>query len=240
MVGVRSHLRTLIKRGKIKQFKDNKYGIKKATYKHQSSDTQKPLSKSIKQQLRILRILPFVKTVATASNSPQLIVVTSPNRVYLTKTLLDFTIKLLNKKLAYEEMKNNFQPIFYTTAGIRFTESMGYDEISRVLWFILAQPLYKQSLWHKLLKNNTYLYTHLPNLAWRPSDGKIVTSMSKLLDDYDNRQYRNYLREMASITEYQTQSALLRIRPDIFIAITSHHQDLDGMKKTYLEVRAKI
>jgi len=241
MVGVRSHLRMLQKRGKITQDKNNLYIIKKLKYTSQSSiarDQQKLIS-ALKKNIWLIKLLPFIKSIAVTSDSlldkkanrlPRLVIVCSPNRIYMVISILSGYDRLLNAL----RIKNNRyfidpMPMFFTTAGFSFVDQIGYNELSRVQWFGYSKPIYGELVWDAILRKNSFISKGLPNFLWKRQDSKYVTSYSKILDNYDNKKYRQWLRKMAQNSEYKKETALLRVRPDAFIARESHFIQLENL-----------
>lgn len=239
MVGMRTHLLRLGKQGKVVRSTTGHYYLKKTSYKRHVTTLSQPQ----KHLIKLLRLIPFVKVIATthtqlSASNGQLIVLTSPNRLYITKTLLDILWRLSTSKKTRINPKP--EPVFYTTAGIRFVDAMGYDSLSRTLWFALAEPLYGTQAWHTTLRANTFIASHVPNYIWQKRLGKIFTSASKYIDEYDNRRYKHYLKAMSQEAYLQSNSALLRVRPDGFVAIVGHHQTLVENRGKYSETRAKL
>lgn len=234
MVGLRSHLRMLQKRGKIIQSKNGLYRIKKISYTSQSAaiKRQHKIILQLKRNIRIIKLLPFIQSIAITSDYllndqtkslPKLIVICSPNRIYLTMTILT----LLNK--IFDIFSKNIQrpyinplPMFFTTAGFSFVDQMGYDDLSRVQWFGYCKPIYGDLVWDATLRKNDFISKNLPNYTWKKQDTKYITSFSQMLDNYDNKKYRSWLRLMADNNDYKKDTALLRVRPDSFIAREYH------------------
>lgn len=244
MVGVRSHLRMLQKRGKIIQLKNNLFAIKKLNYPTQDSIQKHQLStiKNAKRSVRLVRLLPFIKSIVITSDYlldekitklPKLIIICSPNRIYLVMTLLTTINKLLdtirpNTKRPFADP----MPMFFTTSGFSFVDQIGFDELSRVQWFVYSKPVYGEYTWEAMLKKNSFVHKSLPNLDWKKQDTRYVTSFSQILDNYDNKKYRQWLRKMAENSNYKKESALLRVRPDTFIAIEDHFVQLKESQET--------
>lgn len=234
MVGVRSHLRMLQKRGKITQLKDSLYVIKKLTYPPQSSIQKQQFNilKNTKRSVWLVKLLPFIKSIVVTSDYlldekivklPKLVIICSPNRIYLVMALLSTINKFLdairpNTKRPFADP----MPMFFTTSGFSFVDQIGFDQLSRVQWFVYCQPVYGENVWEAMLKKNGFIHKNLPNFDWKKQDPRYVTSYSQILDNYDNKKYRQWLRKMAKDNNYKTESALLRVRPDTFIARENH------------------
>lgn len=238
MVGVRSHLRMLQKRGKIKQIRNNLYGIKKLDYPPQTNIQKKQLKllASIKRSVWLIKYLPFIKSIVVTSDYllhnkttklPKLIIVCSPNRIYLVITILNNINKLFDIfKLNTQRPFIDPLPMFFTTSGFSFVEQIGFDELSRVQWFVYSKAIYSDYTWDSLLKKNSFIHKNLPNFDWKKQDTRYITSFSQVLDNYDNKKYRQWLRKMAENNDFKKESALLRVRPDTFIARESHYIEL--------------
>lgn len=243
MVGVRSHLRMLQKRGKITQLKSNLYSIKKLKYPPQSGigNHQQKVVAELKKNIRLIKLLPFIKSIAITSDSlldkkanklPRLVIVCSPNRIYVVMSILFGISRLLdtlhikNKRYFIDPL-----PMFFTTAGFSFVDQIGYDELSRVQWFGYSKPIYGELVWDATLRKNGFISKSLPNFTWKKQETKYITSYSQILDSYDNKKYRQWLRKMAKNDDYKKETALLRVRPDTFIAREGHFTQLDNVKE---------
>ncbi|HMS92317.1 MAG TPA: hypothetical protein PJ993_02125 [Candidatus Saccharibacteria bacterium] len=252
MVGIRSHLTMLQKRGKIIQSKNGLYNLKKIKYTNQSANLkrQRMTISQLKKSIRIIKLLPFIKSIAITSdyllddqtNSlPKLIIICSPNRIYLTMTLLTLINKLLGGfSKNHQRPYINPLPMFFTTAGFSFVDQMGYDELSRVQWFGYCKPIYGELVWDVALRKNDFISNNLPNYTWKKQDTKYITSFSQLLDNYDNMKYRSWLRMMADNNDYKKDTALLRVRPDSFIAREYHFDQLKSLQSNFTTNRSVL
>ncbi len=252
-VGVRSHLRKLQKRGKIKQLKSGKFGIKNIKYPSQkTTDAHLTLqTKKAKRWSYLFRLIPSVKAVVISSDdlvesgnpstNAHYIFITLPNRIYIAKGALYYLLGTLRKRRsATNDEDSVYLDTFYTTAGLRFVESMGIDELGQTLWFILSQPVYGKQVWQEAIRNNPFLYKRLPNYPWQHHKSKIFSSFSQRLDKLDNIGYRKHLRHIADQPEFQDKKALLRIRPDTLIARPSHNVKMSKIKSRYKEIRSNL
>lgn len=243
LVGVKTHLNLLIKRGKIKQFKNQHYGIKKTSYPTHTKSLQPIPSRSVQRLSKLLSVIPFVKAVVLSSDTvlgtekPSLIVVTTPNRIYITKDILSKIQKTLGQNKPIGDIDCN---IFYTTAGIRFSSLMAQTDLHTTLWFICANPIYGKKTWYGLLKNDKLIHGNLVNYAWPRQDVRIQTSTNKQLDNFDNKRYRHYLKQMSQIKDFQRSSSLLRVRPDVFIARKLHNDKIKNDNLLYKQIRDKL
>lgn len=237
-VGVSAHLRSLISLGKVKKLKDGSYGIKKVQYpkihRLHTTNTTKHLPKATKRILRWVKLIPFIKAVivchedslptkSKGTTKPRLIYVTMPNRIYLTKDIVQKLFHNTKHKSTTTEDKKqetlkSSGDIYYSTAGIRFADKMSLWPNNQVMWFAMAQPLYGQKVWQNLMQNDKFIYTNLPNYPWLNQENQINVTHSRHLDQLDNRRYRYYLRQMSTIMDHKNNSQLTRIRPDVFIA----------------------
>jgi len=233
----------LQKRGKIIQSKNGLYNLKKIKYTNQSANLkrQRMTISQLKKSIRIIKLLPFIKSIAITSdyllddqtNSlPKLIIICSPNRIYLTMTLLTLINKLLGGfSKNHQRPYINPLPMFFTTAGFSFVDQIGYNELSRVQWFGYSKPIYGELVWDATLRKNVFISKSLPNFTWKKQETKYITSYSQILDSYDNKKYRQWLRKMAQNDDYKKETALLRVRPDTFIAREGHFTQLDNVKE---------
>lgn len=248
MVGVRSHLRMLQKRGKIVESKNGLFSIKKIKYTNQSAIIRRQQKKitQLRKSIRLIKFLPFIKSIVATSDSllggeqakelPKLIIVCSPNRIYLTMDILTILNKFLD--IFSPKSKRAFidpLPMFFTTAGFRFVDQIGYDELSRIQWFGYSKPLSGELVWDGVLRNNELIGKNLPNYNWKKQETRYITSFSQILDNYDNSKYRSWLRKMADNDDYRKESALLRVRPDTFIAREYHLDQLKSLQDKMLK-----
>ena len=106
LVGVKSHLNMLIKRGKLRQFKHSRYGIKKVDYSKKAKTLSFEANKPTKRFVKLLRVVPFVKSIVLSSDvllsnkgekEQSLIIITTPNRIYSTKDIVARLQKSLGK-----------------------------------------------------------------------------------------------------------------------------------------------
>ena len=252
MVGVRYHLRMLQKRGKVECSKDGLYSIKKIKYQNQKT-VKKHHQRNIanaKHMVWLIKLLPFIKSVMVTSDyllstedtkTPRLIILCSPNRLYITMDVLSMIKKLSN--IFQPKAKDRLvdpPPMFFTTAGIKFAEEMGYDELSIAQWFVYSRPLYGKVVWETAIRNNPYVGRHLPNYIWKKQDTKYITSFSRILDHYDNRSYRRWLKAMAKNNDYKQALALLRVRPDAFIARRNHFGALKTVQYKFTKNQSSL
>jgi len=253
IVGVKTHIAVLIKRGKIYRLPDKTYGVKKGIY-NRSKASQVIIATNLKRALRfsrLFRLLPFVKAVVLSSDSIlqldnpdvnlQYIFVTLPGRIYITKGVLYYFLGGIGKRRnSKNQHKSVYLNMFYTTSGVRFSDKMGACSIDQVLWFILAQPLYGEKVWFSLLQKDTLVYASLPNYPWRHAGTQIYTTMSRYIDKLDNQGYRRHLRHVADQPEFHGTQALLRVRPDTLIARPNHKLQIKTSELYYKEIRSKI
>ena len=122
-------------------------------------------------------------------------------------------------------------PMFFTTSGFNFVDQIGFDQLSRVQWFVYCKPVYGDLAWEAMLKKNSFIHKNLPNYEWKKQDARYITSFSQILDNYDNKKYRQWLRKMAKDNNYKSDSALLRVRPDTFIARVNHFTQIKATQE---------
>lgn len=254
LVGVRSHLAKLQKRGKIKKLSNDSYGIKSISYPSNSKKSQDIIKTNLKRAHRWAKVfarLPFVKAVVLSSDTVvdlhnpglnlQFIFITLPSRIYITKGSLYQLLKVTGKRRNSTNTQDSvYLNMFYTTAGLRFVDSMGQNPTEQILWFTLAQPLYGTKDWNNLLQKDSFLHKNLPNFAWQYKAGKILTTHSRQLDYLDNVGYKKHLRHVADQPEFHGEEALLRVRPDALIARPNHKIRLKQIDQEYTDIRSKL
>ena len=252
IVGVRSHLVKLKDRGKIQQLKNGTYGLKKITYpKKVVSEHEAEFVKRARFWSRIFRLLPFVHaivlvqpTVAELKNAVpdvNLIFITSPNRIYVTKGVLYHLLNLFGLRRGSGTKDGCFYlNQFYTTRGVRFVNDIAKPELLRSMWFATGRPLYGKDTWEDLLRKDPFLHKNLPNYSWKPYKIRIVSPFSRLLDGLDDSGYRRHLQHVARQPEYRQTGALLRIRPDALIQLPRQGQQMTELEKEYSEIRKTV
>lgn len=237
-LAVKKQLNNMQKRGKVSLVK-GKYGLAKHKYPNQEKQSkyQVQLLSKAKRWSRLIRLLPSVKSIvvvnsvaygnAHSQSDIDLFIITSPNRIFITKGFLMYALKLLNQLEDQHTSASRFSlGMFLTTKGVKLEKDMmKVNEPDLVYRMITAKPVYGSQVWNSLLKSDTYMYEKLPNYVWPKTQIRIHGSGFRALDRLDNIGYRRHLRHTASQAKSHHPDAFIRVRPDI---INLHHRGTSG------------
>ncbi len=233
-LAVQKQLNGLVKRGKVKKT-GNLYGLAKHSYPNQKkqTDMQARLLKKAKRWSRAIGMVPFVKSVAVVNSAAfgnvhnksdiDLFVITTPNRIFLTKGLLMYGLKLLKQLEDNNQSAGRFSlGMFVTTHGVKMEKDMmKVNDPHLAYWLATAKPMYGTSTWYYVMKKDPYLQQKLPNYVWPKTGIHMYGSGWRFLDKVDNIGYRRHLRHTAGQPKSHTGQAFIRVRPDI---INLHHK----------------
>lgn len=237
-LAVKKQLGNLIKRGKVKQQGDL-YGLTKHVYPNQKTQQQHQtkLLQKAKRWSRLFGLLPSVKAIAVVNSAAfgnvhaesdiDLFVVTSPNRIFLTKGLLMYGLRALKQLEDNTTSAERFSlGMFITTHGVKMEKDMmKVNDPHLTYWLITAKPVYGHQTWYSVLRKDPYLEKKLPNYVWPKTGVRIYGSGWRALDRLDNVGYRRHLRHTASQPKSHNDIAFIRVRPDI---INLHHKGTSG------------
>lgn len=231
---VKKQLRSLIRQGKV-QCIDNLFGLKGYKYTSQKIPRARraALIKKAQRWSLLMRLLPAVKSIVVINSVAygnvhkdsdiDLFIVTSPNRIFLTKGFLMYFLRLIKQLEDQQVSAGRFSlGMFMTTKGVKLEKDMmkvnNPDLAPRMITGI---PVYGADTWYGILKNDPYLQAQLPNYIWPKTSIRIHGSGIKLLDRLDDIGYRRHLSHTASQPKTHHPDAFIRVRPDI---INLHHK----------------
>jgi len=231
---VKKQLRSLIRQGKV-QCIDNLFGLKGYKYTSQKIPRARraALIKKAQRWSLLMRLLPAVKSIVVINSVAygnvhkdsdiDLFIVTSPNRIFLTKGFLMYFLRLIKQLEDQQVSAGRFSlGMFMTTKGVKLEKDMmkvnNPDLAPRMITGI---PVYGADTWYSILKNDPYLQAQLPNYIWPKTSIRIHGSGIKLLDRLDDIGYRRHLSHTASQPKTHHPDAFIRVRPDI---INLHHK----------------
>jgi predicted nucleotidyltransferase len=247
---VKKQLKNLIKRGRVKLVKD-KYGLANIKYPRQKSmqDHQRALLKKARRWSLFFRLIPSVKSIVVVNSVAygnvhkdsdiDLFIITSPNRIFVTKGFLMYLLKLLNQLEDAQNSSGRFSlGMFLTTKGVKIEKDiMRTNEPDLVYRIITCIPLYGDAIWYSLIKNDSYMQARLPNYVWPKMPVRIYGSGIKYIDRIDDIAYRKHLKHTASQAKTHHPDAFIRVRPDI---INLHHKDATTkIAEKWAKVRSK-
>ncbi|MBI2798392.1 hypothetical protein HYX70_03825 [Candidatus Saccharibacteria bacterium] len=248
-VAVRVHLSKLIKRGKLQAI-DDRYGLRGVNYnKLQAFAANQPrLLKKAKRWSRVFAALPFVKSVVlvssvaygcpTEDSDIDMVVVTSPNRIYLTKAYLYGLFHRFDIDSSKQKQNRLGISALFSTNGVKFERDVYGLDPQRLPWLLTAQPLYGAHTWYELLKNNSFVRQNAPNYSWPESNVKLGYMSLSWLDKLDNYAYKRYLRKVSQNPMYREKRAFVRVRPDIIVINAHHGEYLQAKQDRYDQIRA--
>ncbi len=234
-LAVKKQIKNLQKRGRVKLVKD-KYGLAKFKYPRQKpmQDHQELLLKKARRWSKIFRLIPPVKAIVVVNSTAygnvhkdsdiDLFFITSPNRIFLTKAVLMYSLKLLRQLEDSQNSAGRFSlGMFITTKGIKLEKDiMRTNDPDLVYRMITCKPIYGSEVWYSILKNDPYMQAKLPNYVWPKLQVRIYGSGIRYLDRLDDVAYRKHLKHTASQAKTHHPDAFIRVRPDI---INLHHKD---------------
>ena len=231
---VKKQLRSLMRQGKV-QCIDNLFGLKGYKYTSQkiSRAHRAILLKKARHWSRLIRLVPAVKSIVVINSVAygnvhkdsdiDLFIVTSPNRIFLTKGFLMYFLKLIKQLEDQQVSAGRFSlGMFVTTKGVKLEKDMmKVNNPALAPQMITGIPVYGADIWYGILKNDPYLQAHLPNYIWPKTSIRIHGSGIKLLDKLDDIGYRRHLSHTSSQPKTHHPDAFIRVRPDI---INLHHK----------------
>lgn len=186
---------------------------------------------------RAIGALPFVKSVVVinsvatgnvhSGSDIDLLVMTTPGRIFIARQLIEPTMKLFRRLASEEDRAGKFVPrMFLTVRGVPFERDiMRHIEPHLANWLLLAEPVYGARRWAEVLRASRYVQAAVPNMLW-PRGGRTIDRWSwRWLDARDDQGYRSYLKHASQQAATRKPEAFVRIRPDI---INEHEHDRSG------------
>ncbi len=145
------------------------------------------------------------------------LIVTKPNRVYLTKGILMYSLKFLSQLETAKKKARRFSlGMFLTTNGVNFkNDIMKTNEPHLAYYLIMAKPIYGAKCWYGLIKNQAGLTKRFPNYSWSLTGLNIYPKGLSLFDIIDEIGYHKHLKHTASQPKNKKSQAFIRLRPDI-------------------------
>lgn len=225
---LKSNLDYLVKSKKLKKT-GKYYGLCSVIYPS-PLDLQvmtKRLTKKAKRWARFFAILPFIKSIVVVNSVSfgnvhkdsdiDFLIITKPNRIYLTKGILMYSLKFLGRLETIKKKASRFSlGMFLDTNGVNFKKDImktNYPHLD--YWLIMAKPIYGAQNWYGLIRNKAKLSERFPNYKWPKTSLNIYPKGLSLFDLIDEIGYRKHLKHTASQSKNSTPSAFIRLRPDI-------------------------
>lgn len=250
-LAVKKQLSSLQKSGKVRLV-GSKYGLIKHTYPDQQKfqSDQQLLLKKAKRWSYLIRVLPSVKSIAVinstaygnvhAQSDIDLFIITAPNRIFLTKGILMYGLKILRQLEDQKTSAGRFSlGMFLTTKGIKMEKDiMKVNEPDLVYRMITGIPVYGEQAWYSILKSSPYLYEKLPNYTWPKMSMRVYGAGLRFLDRVDNIGYHRHLRHTSRQAKSHHPDAFIRVRPDV---VNLHHKGTSGfIAEKWQEIRRSI
>lgn len=228
-LAVKEALRELMETKRIECDDDGCYRLRGFTYlgREISNRRQTKLLAKAHRWARFIGLLPFVKAVVVVNSAAignvradsdiDLLILTKPNRIYITKGVLMYALKFLGQLETENHKAGRFSlGMFLTTAGVHWQRDiMAVNSPHLGYWLILAKPVYGASIWYDLLKSSDYVQGMFPNYVWPKSQIRVYSGGLAWLDQLDNKGYRKHLKHTAGQPKMHTKEAFVRVRPDI-------------------------
>jgi len=248
---VGSSLAELIEQHKVQKI-GNFYGLYGVSYPNPLDQKARSLKllKKARRWSKLFAWLPFIKSIVVVNSVSfgnvnkksdiDFLIVTKPNRIYITKGILRYTLKALSQLETVKKKARRFSlGMFLTTYGVNFKKDiMKTNQPHLPYWLIMAKPVYGASCWYGLIKSKAGLDKRFPNYPWPQVGLNVYSGGLYLLDIIDEIGYKKHLRHTASQPKNKTARAFIRLRPDI---INLHAQDKSTqIAKKYYLLRSKF
>jgi hypothetical protein len=222
-LAIKAMLKVMIESGEIIMIEDE-YGLTGVRY----ADIQK--KKAHRQYLlgraqklaRVVGKLPFVKAICVVNsvaigNPHDLLIVTTPGRVFVAKGLLWKTFGWLKLLETADRKAGRFSlGMFLTTRGVTVERDVMHENQPHLIyWLMTAIPVYGRRQWLEILQASPYVRTQAPNYLWPKGGRSIDRAGMKWLDSLDDRGYKVHLRHTSQQKKNLRPEAFVRVRPDI-------------------------
>lgn len=227
-LAVQAMLRDMLASGELVQI-DDEYGLAGVRYTDlQKQKTQREyLLRRARKLGRVIGKLPFVKAVcvvnsvaignAHADSDIDLLVVTTPGRVFVAKGFLWKTLGWLKLLETSERTAGRFSlGMFLTTRGVTVKRDIMHENQPHLIyWLMTAVPVYGRRQWLEILQASPYVRVQAPNYLWPRGGRAIDRAGMKWLDSLDDRGYKIHLRHTSQQKKNLKPAAFIRVRPDI-------------------------
>lgn len=228
------------------------FQLEKYSYFKRASQEQKQalyLARA-RRWAKFFGLLPFVRSVLVVNSASfgvvhknsdiDLMVVTDPNRIYITKGILMYGLMFLGQLETEKKKAMRFSlGMFITTNGVNMKRDvMKINQPHLWYWLMAAKPVWGADVWYDLLKRDPLVATRFPNRIWPKTNVRIPGTSWRLLDSLDNKGYRRHLRHSAAQAKNQKEQAFVRIRPDIINLHARSGIELGKIVEKYDKVRS--
>jgi len=221
-------LKSLLSNKKIIQV-NNFYGISKKQYSNPNSGLacSRELVNKARRASWLFRLIPTIKAtvliddvsfrVATTKSNIDLLIITKPARIYLTKFMLSNLLKFFRLLENSPISSAKFNPkVFITTVGLNFDKDFTKTERPHNNYrLVMAVPIFGDDLWYTILQQQTSLADIFPNIVWSKIAYKVYGKGVNFLDKLDEVGYKRFLKSISTRAQTKTDKAFVRVRPDI-------------------------
>ena len=228
-LAVKDELQKLVAKGHVVRIQKEYWGLPGIKYhnmKRQNTIVDRLLVKAQRWSY-LMRLIPAVKAIVVVNSvsigNPNknsdidLLVVTTPRRIFLSKGILMYGLKLLKQLETQKDKAGRFSlGMFLTTVGVKWERDIMKTNEPDLLWrYALAKPVYGADVWHGLLRKSGYYQEKLPNYPWPHHPLRIFRGGWRVFDWLDDIGYRRHLKHTSRQPKNHTERAFVRIRPDI-------------------------
>lgn len=253
VVAVESALTSLRRKKAVVGYKDGSFGIAGHHYPKQNPHTleQTRLLAKARRLGKVLRLIPWIKSIVvinsvaygncTDKSDIDLLFVTSPHRLYITKGIVYYLLNLLRLRETPTQKAGRFSTGWWlTTNGVKFERDlMPTAELQLPYWSIMAKPVHGEKVWEQLLASSPFLRDQFPNYSFKHHGLPIHLFHLGFLDRLDSRGFRVHLRHVAMQEKYKQPNAFLRIRPDLIVQNSDAKAQLKKISNKYQTIRDK-
>lgn len=250
-LALKAELAKLQADGKVIRVQKEYWGLKNVRYhnmRRQNELVGRLMGRAMRWS-RLMRLIPAVKAIVVVNSvslgNPNknsdidLFIITAPRRLYFSKGLLMYSLKLLRQLETTGRKAGRFSlGMFISTNGVKWERDIMKTNEPDLLWrYGMARPLYGAAAWHNLLRKSGYFAERLPNFTWSHQSMKVDRTGWRLFDWLDDIGYRRHLKHTSRQTKNHTERAFVRIRPDI---INLHALDrTTEIAQKYHQIREK-
>lgn len=216
---------------------------------HGQQATRQRLLRKSQRWSRVMALVPFVKAVVVINgvatgnvregSGIDLLIITKPGRIYVSKFLLLSLLKITRQLKTTERKAGRLAiRIVISTQGVNFIKDiMRTPEPLLDYWLLWAEPVYGAALWRELLRRQTQLAARFPNYNWPGPHFAGYARGWRWLDWLNQAAYRRQLKRSAAQAANRRPEAFIRIRPDI---VNLHAYDRSQqVADDYAKLRAK-
>lgn len=254
VVAVESALTSLRRKKVVAGYKDGSFGIAGHHYPKQGAHSiqQAKLLSKAKRLSKALQFIPWIKSVVvinsvaygncTDKSDIDLLFVTTPHRLYITKGIVYHLLNILRLRETSTQKAGRFSTGWWlTTNGVKFERDlMPTADLQLPYWCIMAKPVYGDRIWEQLLASSQFLRDQFPNYSFKHHGLPIHLFHMGWLDRLDSRGFRMHLRHVALQEKYKQPNSFLRVRPDLIVQNSDAKAQLKKISNKYLAIHEKV